>query len=239
MKKTVFTAMIAAVAALAMPGKSQAAYTITISDGLSAPVVFVGGPNAALANTVYNYGTGLLQVGAISFGPASPGNGKDVLLTTIAASVTLTGTITAKTITISLASDGFNMIADNGTVNTAYSSTVLKGTASGSSTVNGVIVAGSTINLGVNPGPASQGGDSSTVANFGANPITFGNTMVLNLAASSANNGTIASTTLSSEFVAAPAPPALLLAAFGIPAMGLVRRWTRKVKSTGEMAIAA
>jgi hypothetical protein len=45
--------------------------------------------------------------------------------------------------------------------------------------------------------------------------------------------------TLTSEFVAAPAPPALLLAAFGIPALGLVRRWTRKVKTNEEVAVAA
>jgi hypothetical protein len=242
MKKTVFTGLIAALAAIAMPGESRAAYTITISDGISAPVVFAGGPNGASGNQTYFYssvadGFGAMTVAGLGFGPGAPGTGTSLLLTQFSGSITFAGSITAKTVTISLDTDGYVMNVNHGTVDTSFASTVLVGTATGTSTVAGVNVPGSAINLAFNPGPNSIGGDTFTTVNFGANPVTFGNRMVLNL--NGGGTGVTASMTLTSQFVAAPAPPALLLAAFGIPAMGLVRRWTRKVKSTEEMAVAA
>jgi hypothetical protein len=222
MKIALLTAMIAAVAVIASPAASQAAFTVTVTDGTV--------PNTFTFTT--------LVVGVIA-NTNSPGVNGVGQVSDLAATVLQggSGAIAAKTLTFTTVSEGFSLGANSGSVVTRISSDQLEGNANGVSNINESAVAGSLVNLS-GPGfsPSLVNG-----VNFNTDPFSIGNTMVVNLNAAS---GVTANTTLAKVGVitivsTVPAPPALLLAAFGIPALGFVRRWTRKVKSTEEMVIAA
>ncbi len=80
--------------------------------------------------------------------------------------------------------------------------------------------------------PGAQGSSTSRVVVSG-NPFSLSNTLVINGLLGAGNpqfNGTV--TTTAALLAPTPAPAGLLLAAFGIPAFGLLRRFGRKVDAT-------
>jgi len=241
MKKSVFTGLIAAFAAISMPAPSQAAFTVSVSDGSTTQslTTLFGDSLSGTLTFSYGPGSGTLVVGILAT-TNSPGLNGVGQVSDLSATVLQggSGAVAAKTLTFIAISDGFSLGANSGTVITRISSDQLEGTASGVTNINTLAVAGSDVDL-----PTGPGFDQSLVSgvNFNTDPFSIGNTMVVNLNGASAvtANTTLAKVGVISIVSTAPAPSALLLAAFGVPAMGFVRRWTRKVKSTEEMAVAA
>ena len=250
-RKFLVMAVVAVAATLAAATQSQAAFTIAINSTLMAQdnvlndtdntvgvITFDSSfqPGGTVAGYVVQI-TARLTNNGLGFG------GANVLNVLVNASTT---PAVVSPLTILTTSDGvaFPVLTGNVQLLNAVSYTQFSvGTASATSTIatspyNTPIVppTGSTTTPANLTGGAPQQGNSSMLVTLGLNPFTLSNTLVINgLAGQGASfSGTLTSTVspLASDLNALPAPAGLLLAAFGIPAFGLLRRFGRKVDAT-------
>jgi len=233
-------AFVAAIAALAGPATSQAGFIINISDSFSSTStgnIVVGGDDF----------TGVYTLGDLKIGihttSNSPGTNSDseVASSTITVSSNAAG-IHATTLTISVIADGFANAPNPvlATLQTSISASFLQGqpafghtgTGNGYSTINGSHIAGSDVTVG--------GVDATSVpGQLVSNPYTLGNVMSIGLAADSRGiNGTEANVNITTlldgggNFRITPAPAGLILAASGLPFLGLLRRRLRRAGPT-------
>lgn len=242
MKKVLFAAMIAAFAVIATPGLTQAAFTVTVSDTRGHSHTFTSADNETISGFVnFTYANGAVlrvQINASSNSPGSGGIGQ-VTNQTIDFLRGGTGALAPQRLTIVANSTGFDLGSPSGTVNTTFQSSTLRGSAYGVTNINGSAVAGSGLNL-----IGSNQSQTSSVygASFGSSPFSLGNTMVININGTpgSQTNTSLATVQIESTVLTAPAPSALVLAALGIPALGFVRRWSRRnTTPSPELSVAA
>jgi hypothetical protein len=239
--KKIISALIATVALITSPALSQAGFSVTVSDTHGNSHVFNTEGGSLSGYHSFTYANGSILRFAIEASTNSPGVGGvgQVTNQTISFLRGGTGTLGAQSITIVANSTGFDLNASGGTVTTNFSSGVLMGSAYGTTNINGVAVAGSGLNLS----GSLQDRTSTVETTFGSTPFSIGNTMQINLNPRGMSNTSLAmvniQSTVEGTVLTAPAPPALILAALGIPALGFVRRWTRKAKLNSEMVIAA
>lgn len=238
MKKLILTALVAAFAAITSPAVSQGGFTVTVSDGSGNSHVFETTGQSLSGYHSFTYANGSILRFAIEASTNSPGNNGvgQVTNQTISFLRGGTGTLPSQTITIVANSTGFDLGGGSGTVRTNLSSGVLMGSAYGATNINGSEVGGSGLNLS----SSFQGRTSSVETSFGSSPFSIGNTMQINLAPRGMSNTSLAMVNIESTVMMhAPAPSALVLAALGVPALGLARRWSRKAKSNVELPVAA
>lgn len=236
MKKSLFTALIAAIAVFAAPAISQAGFTVTVSDTHGNSHVFDTSGQTLNGIASFSYGNGSILIFSISASTNSPGvNGTgQVTNQTISFLRGGTGTLAAQSITIVANSTGFDLGGSGGTVVTNFSSGVLMGSAYGTTNINESPVAGSGLNLS----GSFQDKTSTVETTFGSTPFSIGNTMKIDLNPRGMTNTSLAMVNIESTVLTAPAPSALILSVLGIPALGLVRRWTRKTAADAEMPVA-
>jgi len=223
-RKFLMAAIVAGIAALAGPATSQAAFTITIHDGVHADVVFSTSGN--LINDSAVMGNYTVTVTGFSNSPGFA----DSQVSNTAIAFTTTGPTAATTFTITAADDRFTNIAAGtlSNVHTFFAASTLNGTGVGISNLNGSPVAGSAINLA-----GTSSGTSDTTATVPTNPYEFGNTMTLNLNASNVTTrNRQANVEIDSSIRPVPAPAGLLLAATALPFCGLLRRRLRRPEAT-------
>lgn len=240
MKKFLFAAFLAAVAAVATPAVGLAGFTVTVSDTRGHSHTFTSLDNETINGYVnFTYANGAVlrvQINATSNSPGAGGMGQ-VTNQTIDFLRGGTGSLGAQTLTIVANSSGFDLGSNSGQVHTSFQSATLRGSAYGVTNVNGTAVAGSGLNLT----GSYQSKTSNVGANLGNSPFSLGNTMVINIdkTVGSQSNTSLASVQIESTVLAAPAPSAILLAALGVPAFGFVRRWSRKSQSNVDLPVAA
>lgn len=238
--RTLFTALIAAVAVITSPALSQAGFSVTFSDTLGNSHVFNTSGQTLTGYHSFTYANGSKLYFAIEANTNSPGVSGvgQVTNQTINFYRGGTGTLEAQSITIVANSTGFDLNASGGTVTTNFSSDVLLGSAFGTTNINGTAVTGSGLDLS----GSFQNRTSTVETTFGSTPFSIGNTMKINLNPVGVFNTSLAmvniQSTVEGNVLHAPAPSALLLAALGVPALGFVRRWTRKSKLNAEMSAA-
>lgn len=238
MKQILFSSLIAALAVITSPAITQAGFTVTVSDTQGHTHTFTSIDNETINGYVnFQYGTAVLrvQINASSNSPGSGGMGQ-VTNQTIDFLRGGTGSLGAQTLTIVSNSTGFDLGSPSGSVHTAFQSSTLRGSAYGVTNINGVAVAGSGLNLN----GSYQSVTSNVSTNFGSSPFSLGNTMVININSTSGSqsNTSLATVQIESTVLTTPAPSALLLAVLGVPALGFIRRWSRKVNPSAELSIA-
>jgi hypothetical protein len=223
-RKFLMAAIVAAIAVISAPAKSQAGFVITVSDGTNPDLTFVSGTNLIFgSDTLGDYTI------TVSGFANSPG-GLVSLLSNTTIGVVTTGPAAAVTLTITAVVDGFtNIPAATGVhVFTSLSASILEGSATGHTELNGAPVVGSAVAI---PGPGQD--DANSIGTIPSNPYDLGNVMVLSL---DAYTGTTlsqrATVGLDSNLTAVPAPAGLILAATALPFVGLLRRRLRKPEAT-------
>jgi hypothetical protein len=230
-------AFVAAIAALAGPATSQAAFTIKISDGVN-PDINISGSGSTYSNNNIILGGLNIQITVTNNSPGTTSNSQ-VSNTTLAISAA-NGAIAATTLTITVNVSGFANAAANtpANIHTSSSASTLEGTSNAFSTLNGSHIAGSDVSL---PNGGGFGFKDSAV-NTPSNPYSLGNTLVLSLDAFvGSKDNTLANVNVDSKLTSpgnlrfVPAPAGLILAATGLPFFGLLRRRMRRT----ETAVAA
>jgi len=224
------TAAVAVVAALTAPALSQAGYSVTISDGTTSQT-FTGDPDEFGIYDItktFTYSGGALKV-TLHGTTNSPGSPEGLAqVTSQTTSVEGTGTLTAKTITVTNSTTDFSLSPLNGTLTTWLQATTLLGTATGNSMIDG----SPNIASAVSSSGTGSNDSSSTQVSYG-DPFSLGNTVTLNLAAHTVSSGSqiLAQVQLDSSINAAPAPAGLVMLASALPFAGLLRLRRRQPKT--------
>jgi len=239
-------AFVAAIAALAGPSTSRAAYTVTfkqtgysdvtITDEVFGPVG--SGDQTAGANAI---GTGTFVFGNYSVsvnsstnspGGIYPGSGGAVggFLTQNSFVVTALA-LGVSPLTIIVSADGFVIPGiSQAQVSNSISSTALDGNAAATTTVSPTTGGSFTTGPATLTGPFSgfHGMDTFGLTTITGTPYTITNTLVISNMGSVGNTANITTTST----VTAPAPAGLILAATGVPFFGLLRRRLRRPETT-------
>ena len=258
-RKFLVMALVAVTTALVAPATSQAAFTLTLTQGvdsLSLELPTTAGSDAGtVGTTAYSYSgyqydatTQTFVFGDLTFGEYRllPGftsniNGgtnlpggpiASLLLSSLGVERVLVGPaqtdLNAPVFSLTLVADGFTapvgIVALRTTFTGQFNNTAAQGTATLTSTVTGLGTNLQAIATGTTPVGVTQ--NSSPFNAVSGYAITH-KVELTNMAVGANdvfNQGTIDS----SVAIATPAPAGLLLAAFGIPAFGLLRRFGRK-----------
>jgi hypothetical protein len=241
--KFLMAAFVAAIAALAGPATSQAGFVIDISDNHGN--VF----HTVVGGATYSNPTITLGDLSINFGSTTNSPGNNVNSTVSSSSIAFSslshGLASNTVVTISVVANGFAN-APNPVLASLFTSiggSFVQGSntsaLTGETSVNGSAIASSDVSLTNNPLTSI----SLTTALVQNNPssYTVGQTMVVTLNADPIANNLEASVSINSilngggNFQITPAPAGLILAASGLPFLGLLRRRLRRT----ETAVAA
>jgi hypothetical protein len=244
MKRFLVRSLVVAIA-LAISSSAQAAFTVTFSNGVNPNIVVTDGglsdiDGAVNGTIVYSNASLFGQYNLTLFTATAnaPGGGITVGgqfgAQVTQQTLSITGLVASpNALSITTTPDPYTFGGNNVyTVTNAFGSS---GVATGATaTATTTISPGGTTPVATIIGTGIPSGDQSTTGNFASsNPFTLSNLVVLN----GLSTGRQAQLTLNSTaVVAVPAPSALLLLGLGIPALGLVRRWTRK--NTMQLATA-
>jgi hypothetical protein len=244
--KFLTAALVAAVAALAGPSTSQAAFTITfqttgatditLTDQVFGPVG--AGDQSATVNRIasgtFAFGQYEIEVTATSNAPGGtiPGVGEGGYLTqnTFAVRALVAG---AASLTIIVSDDRYTIPgAGQASVTNSISSTFLSsGSVSATTTVSPTTGGSFTTAAATLTGPFStqKGADTFGLTTITSTPFTITNTLIISGLLSGPNTGANITTT---STVTAPAPAGLILAATALPFAGLLRRRLRRPEAT-------
>jgi len=233
--KFLTAALVAAVAALGTPMVSQAAFTVTIWDGVNAAVVISdGGAGDAngqanrinYANTYFGYDIDIRARtnspgGETLLGP----NGAELFQNSITVKDSGTGPASGP-LTITIFSDGYQpfgaSVSNSTVVNTLAASAVSPGTTVSLSTaVNPG--SGTVTTLGAQLTAAGEATTYAYPSSLG-NPFSVTQVATVTLGPSSGAGATFTGTST----VVAPAPAGLVMAVTALPFFGLIRRRLRK-----------
>lgn len=215
--------LAAVVAALAAAGSAQAAFTATLTSGANAPLVLTFA-STPLGTVSANYGG--YSVSVIG-NTNAPGVGGLAYLsqTTININNATAGGLPA--LTVVTASDPYTIGAGLAHLTNDLGASSLPTNATASA-FSSIAPGGNTPTVTINgfvPGTTPPSASSS--ANYGTtNP--FGMSNSLTISGLTAGQTASVTVTTNARVTAVPAPPAVVIAALGVPALGLVRRWTRK-----------
>jgi len=230
-RRLLTTAVLAVVGVLTAPAVSQAAFTITVAvQGGGSHTFFAPSPYETILGSVTLNGLEITVIGKNNNTNSSDGG----LLSTASIDVkSAGGTLSPKVLTITSSADGFTTNPNPLTVNTTLAASLLGGSATGTSSINGAVLAGSGVSI------VGATTDNSTVHASPGTPFTLGNEMVIHLAGSTARAGTpLASLTVTSALVPAPAPAGLMLIAGAVPFIGLLRRVLKRPITASEAVVA-
>lgn len=224
--KFVFMAMLCIAVLLGFTASSQAAFTVTISDGTNSMTYNANnGPNeidvvnGTLSNT--SYGTATFSFSAFTNSPAS---GPLPTVEINATRFSVSGGATAAQFTVTVTSDGFNFAGSN--------KILLANTLSVNTLSNLSLVGHSSLSTGSTPDAtvtvaSTNAHSSATLPNPGS-PFTITQTFTITEQSAGAARFTGGDFSTNATAVV-PAPPALALLASGIPCALVYLRRRRKV----------
>jgi len=228
--KFLMAAFVAAIAALAGPATSQAGFTIEISDNhgnttgiLTPPGTFFSG-NFALGNYSINF----------TANSTSPGTPSQSFLSSGTISVTALSHDLGTTLHFTVISNGFTNGFPGATAfyTSSIAATLLNGSGTGFSTINGTQFSST---LGIT-GVGSNSESGGVV--LPSNPYSLGTDMTLVLGDTASGNQAATATFTTQlgdnngHLLFTPAPAGLILAATGVPFLGLLRRRMRRTETT-------
>lgn len=217
MTRLLVRSVVAVLSAVAVAAPSQAAFSVTLSNGVDADVTITDGGAGDL-----NPLAGFILVGPTNFGGYTLSGGiSSSFLSGSTAEIQqseLFVTNMSGTVPITITAQNTGNTAPTGPVNVETRLTLLNfigdGTVSSVTGIDATTVAPASLNaagLSINTGVAN------TPASY-----TFSNQVTLAI-----DEGSNVDIQSRSVLAPVPAPSALLLAGLGVPALGLIRRWTR------------
>jgi len=223
-------AFVAAIAALAGPATSQAGFTIEISDnhGNTTGILTPGGIDYSNIFTLGNY-----QIN-FTASSTSPGTPDQSYLSSGTISVKAINHDTGTTLHFTVSSDGFTNSVPGGTAfyTSTLTASLLNGSGTGFSTINGGQFSSTLAITGAQTSTESGG------VLMPGNPYSLGTDVTLVLGDTAANHQA-ATSSFSTQLgdneghlLITPAPAGLILAASGLPFLGLLRRRLRRAEPT-------
>ena len=242
LKKFLMMAIVAVTASLASPSASRAGFSIKIDNGASTITVSDGDaldldtdPNSIqIVKTVGDY---KVNITATTTSPTAVG-GLHTLTDGLATLEKKTNSNPGASLKITLFSDGFSLGGPGGPETVLVTNKLsqssfqqLGSVATGVSTISPPGgVSGTTPTATLIGGGNTATASTTTLVTISSNPFSLTNVFELSgLNVGSSFSGSISTT----AEIATPVPSALILAAFGIPAFGLLRRrFASKVEAT-------
>ncbi len=238
-RKFLVMAVVAVTAALTAPSRSEATFTLTLDSGTSSVLIMDGGigdldgivnGSIVASKTFDNFEFNVTASTSSPDGFTSGG----VLSITQATKIRSTSAAAAGVPVVTVFSDGFAFggapVSPKAKLTNTIASSLFTGStgnAGGTSTINAPGgAAGTTAVAQVNAPLSGSGANQTTLlVTVSSTPFSLSNKLTINnLGASNTFTGSLSTT----ADLVTPAPAGLLLAAFGIPAFGLLRRITRK-----------